>query len=71
MAPDFMPIETAITCWRKKVRIRDMQAGDLGQAIVSLPGLDIEFAPAASLLARAARLAVEARQSLYDCLASI
>jgi predicted nucleic acid-binding protein len=66
-APDFMPIEAANAWWRK-VCLGDMQAADLDQAIVGLLGLDIEFAPAAPRLTRAARLAVEVRQSVYDCL---
>jgi predicted nucleic acid-binding protein len=66
-APDFMPIEAASAWWRK-VCLGDMRAADLDQAIVGLLGLDIEFASAASLLARAARLAGEVRQSVYDCL---
>ena len=65
--PDLMPIEAA-NAWWKKVQLGDMQAADLDQALVHLLSLGIEFAPAASLLTRTARLAVEVRHSVYDCL---
>ncbi len=66
-APDLMPIEAA-NAWWKKVRLGDMQAADLDQAIVNLLGLGMELAPAVSLLPRAARLAVEVGHPVYDCL---
>jgi predicted nucleic acid-binding protein len=66
-APDFMPIEAA-NAWWKKVQLGDMQALDLDQAIVNLQSLGIELVPAASLLTRAARLALEIRHPVYDCL---
>jgi len=67
LAPDLMPVEAA-NAWWKKVRRGDMRATDLDQALVNLLGLGIELVPASSLLDRAARLAVEAGQSVYDCL---
>lgn len=64
-APDLMPVE-AVNAWWKKVRLGNMQAADLEQALVHLLSLGIEFAPAPSLLARAARLALEVGPSVYD-----
>jgi predicted nucleic acid-binding protein len=66
LAPDIMPVEAA-NAWWKKVRRREMRAGDLGEAIVNLLALGIEWVPTASLLARAAETAVEIGHPVYDC----
>ena len=56
-----MPVEAADAWWRK-VRHHEMEAADLGQAIVNLLALGIMLHPSAPLLSRAARLAVEIGQ---------
>ena len=56
LAPDLMPVEAA-NAWWKKVRRREMEVSDLGQAIVNLLALGIVLHPSAALLSRAARLA--------------
>ena len=66
-APDLMPVGAA-NAWWKKVRLGHMEAADLDQALVNLLSLGVELVPAASLLARTARLAVEVGHSVYDCL---
>jgi len=67
LAPDLMPVEAA-NAWWKKVRRREMEVSDLGQAIVNLLALGIVLHPSAALLSRAARLAVEVGHPVYDCL---
>jgi predicted nucleic acid-binding protein len=66
-APDLMPIE-AVNAWWKKVQLGEMQADDLDQALIGLRSLGLDFVPALSLLARAARLAVDIGHPVYDCL---
>jgi len=66
LAPDIMPVEAA-NAWWKKVRRREMEPGDLGQAIVNLLALGIEWVPTTSVLARAAEMAVELGHPVYDC----
>ena len=67
LAPDLMPVE-AVNAWWKKVRVGDMEPAHLNEALVNLLGLGIELAPATSLLASAADLAVEIDHPIYDCL---
>jgi len=67
LAPDIMPVEAA-NAWWKKVRRREMDASDLGQAIVNLLALGIVLHPSAALLGRASRLALEVGHPIYDCL---
>jgi predicted nucleic acid-binding protein len=67
LAPDLMPVE-AVNAWWKKVRVGDMEPAHLHEALVNLLGLGIELAPATSLLASAADLAVEIGHPIYDCL---
>jgi predicted nucleic acid-binding protein len=66
LAPDLMPVEAA-NAWWKKVRRREMDVADLGQAIVNLLALGIEWVPTTPLLARAAEMAVESGHPVYDC----
>jgi predicted nucleic acid-binding protein len=66
LAPDIMPVEAA-NAWWTKVRRREMEPGDVGQAIVNLLALDIEWVPTTSVLARAAEMAVEIGHPVYDC----
>lgn len=67
LAPDLMPVEAA-NVWWKKVRRHEMEVSDLGQAIVNLLALGIVLHPSATLLGRAAGLAVEVGHTVYDCL---
>ena len=55
LAPDLMPVE-AVNAWWKKVRVGDMEAAHLDEALVNLLGLGIELAPATWLLAPARAL---------------
>jgi predicted nucleic acid-binding protein len=66
-APDVMPLEAA-NAWWKKVRRREMTAGDLDEALVNLMAVDMDWVPVGRLLARAATLAVQIAHPVYDCL---
>jgi predicted nucleic acid-binding protein len=66
-APDVMPVE-ASNAWWKKVRRREMRKEHLDEALLNLLSLDIQWMPSATLLRRAAGLAVEIDHPVYDCL---
>lgn len=66
-APDVMPIEAA-NAWWKKVRRREMTAGDLNEALVNLMAVEMEWVSAGRLLVQAATLAVQIDHPVYDCL---
>jgi predicted nucleic acid-binding protein len=66
-APDIMPVE-ASNAWWKKVRRREMSREHLDEALLNLLSLDIRWTPSATLLRRAASLAVEIDHPVYDCL---
>jgi predicted nucleic acid-binding protein len=67
LAPDLMPVEAA-NAWWKKVRRHEMGVPDLEQAILNLLALGIVLHSSAGLLSRAARLATDIDQPVYDCL---
>jgi predicted nucleic acid-binding protein len=67
LAPDLMPVEAA-NAWWKKVRRHEMSVQDLAQAIVNLLALGIVLHPSVGLLSRAAYLATDISQPVYDCL---
>ena len=67
LAPDLLPVEAA-NAWWKKVRRGEMAPSDLDEALVNLLAVGIVWTPSGELLARAARLAVEIRHPVYDCL---
>lgn len=62
-----MPVE-ASNAWWKKVRRREMRKEHLDEALLNLLSLDIQWMPSATLLRRAAGLAVEIDHPVYDCL---
>ncbi len=66
MAPDIMPLE-ATNAWWKKSRRGDMAPDAVPQAVSRLLAIGIALMPSAPLLPRAARLAVDLRHPVYDC----
>jgi predicted nucleic acid-binding protein len=66
MAPDIMPVEAA-TAWWKKVRRGEMSKADMEQALANLLALGLEWIPMPLLVERAATLAVDTGQTVYDC----
>lgn len=67
LAPDLLLIETTNVLW-KKIRRDEMPASDLEDTIDDLLSLDIQLYGSAPLLLRAARLALQVRHPVYDCL---
>ena len=66
MAPDIMPVEAA-NAWWKKVRRGEMHKADMEQALANLLALGVEWIPMPSLVERAATMAVDTGQTVYDC----
>jgi predicted nucleic acid-binding protein len=66
VAPDIMPVEAA-SAWWKKVRRGEMNEADLEQALASLLAIGLEWIPMPSLVERAAAMAVDTGQTVYDC----
>ncbi len=66
VAPDIMPIEAA-NAWWKKVRRGEMGKADLDQALAHLLAMGLEWIPTLPLLERAATMAVDIGQPVYDC----
>jgi predicted nucleic acid-binding protein len=66
LAPDFMPIE-ATNAWRKKCRRGEMSSVQVEQAIRRLLAVGVDLLSSATLLPRAARLALDLDQAVYDC----
>ena len=67
LAPDLMAAEAA-NAWWKTARRGEMPALDAEQAVTNLLALGIAWAPSASLLAPAVRLAAQLDHPVYDCL---
>lgn len=65
-APDFMAAEAANAFW-KKVRKGDMTRALMEEAVAALFQIGIEWVPLKAVLPRAARLSVELRHPVYDC----
>lgn len=66
IAPDLMAVEAANTWWDKH-RQGDMTRADVELAVSRLCAIGIDWRPSAPLLAPAARLALELRHPVYDC----
>ena len=66
VAPDIMPVEAA-SAWWKKVRRGEMNKADLEQALANLLAMGVEWIPMPLLVERAATMAVETGQTVYDC----
>ena len=66
LAPDFLPLEVA-NALCKKERRGEMTPTQVEHALTNLGTAGLILASTAPLLVRAARLACEARHSVYDC----
>ena len=66
MAPDIMPVEAA-NAWWKKVRRGEMSKADMEQALANLLALGVEWIPMPLIVERAATMAVDTGQTVYDC----
>jgi len=66
LAPDFLPLEVA-NALCKKERRGEMTATQVEHGLTNLGTAGLILAGTAPLLVRAARLACEARHSVYDC----
>jgi len=66
VAPDIMPVEAA-NAWWKKVRRGEMSKVDFEHAVAHLLAIGVEWVPASSLAERAAVMAVDTGQTVYDC----
>ena len=66
MAPDIMPVEAA-NAWWKKVRRGEMTKADMEQALANLLALGVEWIPMPLIVERAATMAVDTGQTVYDC----
>ena len=66
VAPDIMPVEAA-NAWWKKVRRGEMEKSDLEQAVANLLAMGLEWIPVPSLVERAAIMAADTGQTVYDC----
>lgn len=66
LAPDIILVEAA-NAWWKKVRRGEISVADFEQAVVCILSMGLVLQSTAPLLQRAARLAVEVQQSVYDC----
>jgi predicted nucleic acid-binding protein len=67
VAPDLMAAEAANTWW-DKYRMGEMARADVEAAVTRLCAVGIDWVPTARVLAPAARLAMDLRHSVYDCL---
>jgi predicted nucleic acid-binding protein len=67
IAPDLLIAECANILWKKVAR-RELLKGEALAAAALLESADIELYPMRSLLAAAARLAIELDHPAYDCL---
>ena len=67
IAPDLLIAECANILWKKVAR-RELRKNEALIAAALLERADIELAPMRSLLAAAARLAIELDHPAYDCL---
>lgn len=65
-APDFMPLEAA-NAWWKKVRRGDITRAAMEEAVNALFHIGINWVPLKDVLPRAARLSLELRHPVYDC----
>jgi predicted nucleic acid-binding protein len=65
-APDFMAAEAA-NAWWKKVRRGEMTRGQMEEAVAALFQIGIEWVALKEVMPRAARLALELRHPVYDC----
>ena len=66
IAPDVMPVEAANSWW-KKVRQGDMTRTAMEEAVETLFQIGIEWVPHKDVFPRAARLSLELRHPVYDC----
>ena len=66
-APDFMAAEAA-NAWWKKFRRGEMTRIQMEESVVSLFQIGIEWIPLKDTLPRAARLSLELRHPVYDCI---
>jgi predicted nucleic acid-binding protein len=66
IAPDFMAAEAA-NAWWDKHRQGEMPRSEVEIAVSRLCALGIEWIPTARIVGAAARVAVELRHSVYDC----
>jgi predicted nucleic acid-binding protein len=66
VAPDLMAVEAANTWWHKH-RLGEMGRTDVETAVNRLSAIGITWIPSARVLAPAARLALELRHPVYDC----
>jgi predicted nucleic acid-binding protein len=66
IAPDFMPVEAA-NAWWKKVRCGDISRAAMEDAVNALFQIGIAWVPLKDVLPRAARLSLELRHPVYDC----
>ena len=67
IAPDFMAAEAA-NAWWEKHRLGEMPRAEVETAVSRLGAVGIEWIPTIRTVSAAARLAVELRHSVYDCL---